>query len=88
MSKKEKQTGKLVKVITTAAGIKIISAGDEKVLVDLENDDIRPVLGLVSILIDEAIPALLEKQYVVRDDQWKLQMCVSLKPDDMFSGEW
>jgi hypothetical protein len=88
MSKKEKQTGKLVKVITTAAGIKIISAGDEKVLVDLENDDIRPVLGLVSILIDEEIPALLEKQYVVRDDQWKLQMCVSLKPDDMFSGEW
>ncbi len=88
MSKKEKQTGKLVKVITTAAGIKIISAGDEKVLVDLENDDIRPVLGLVSILIDEEIPALLEKQDVVRDDQWKLQMCVSLKPDDMFSGEW
>jgi len=88
MSKKEKQTGKLVKVITTAAGIKIISAGDEKVLVDLENDDIRPVLGLVSILIDEEIPALLEKQYVVRDDQWKLQMCVSLKPDDMFSDEW
>jgi hypothetical protein len=64
-----------------------ITVGND-ILCDLPGDLIRPVLGLVSILIDEEIPALLDKGYINREADWKHELTAMLVPDDMFSGEW
>lgn len=64
-----------------------ITEGDE-VIVDLPGEYIRSVLGLVATLIDEELPALLDKTYINRGAEWKHEMEVMILPSGMFSGEW
>lgn len=73
--------------ITVTKDHMVIRSGD-KVLFDCPGQLIRPVLGLVSVLIDQELPALLDKQYINPDADWKHELTVVLRPDGMFSGEW
>ena len=67
---------------------RIVIMDGDKILCDLPGELIRPVLGLVSVLVDEEIPALLGKRYINTEADWKHELTVMLAPSGMFSGEW
>ena len=76
-----------IATITVTKDYMIIRSGD-RVLFDCPGELIRPVLGIVSVLIDQELPALLDKQYINPAAGWKHEFTCMLKPSDMFSGEW
>lgn len=66
----------------------IIRDQENKVLVDIPSDYVRSILGLVAVMIDEEVPALLDRTYVNREESWELIWNVTLKPERVFSGNW
>lgn len=76
-----------IATVTATSDHIVIRSGD-KILFDCPGELIRPVLGLVAVLVDEELPALLEKEYINPAAGWKHELTVMLKPSGMFSGEW
>jgi hypothetical protein len=72
----------------TATKDRITIMDGDKILCDLPGELIRPVLGIVAVLVDEELPALLDKQYINANADWKHELTAMLVPSGMFSGEW
>lgn len=66
----------------------VVSTECGDTLLDIPGEFIRPVLGLVATMIDEELPALLDKQHLNPDADWKHELTVMLKPNSMMPGEW
>jgi len=49
---------------------------------------VRSILGLVSVAIDDQLPALLDKAYIRHDKSWSVVISASLVPSELLSGEW
>lgn len=60
----------------------------EEVSVDIPVKYIRSILGLVAVMVDDQLPAMLEKTYIDADEEWSVIINGSLKSEKVFSGNW
>ena len=67
---------------------RVIAHIGNNLVLDADARMIRSILGLVSVAIDDQIPALLDKAYIRHDKSWSFVISASLVPSELLSGEW